>query len=268
MLAKLELYARSPALNLAVAERRAPRSAHSPRERDHDHPAGARGAQRGGRRVGGGARRVDIVDEHDGRRNPRGGDPERTAHVATALRARERGLSRNRPSALEQARDGQAPALAESVCEVARGLVPALDAAIAVRRDIGDDVGRRAGHPLQGELGGNRSEAAEPALLPGPHGCACRARVGNRSVCGVEREPASGAFGATAHGPRRRRAAASARRRADLPQRALAGVAEQRARRAARGAPGRKQELVEPRRSRYGESPNVSVTTSNSDRNG
>src|SRR5262249_58683872 len=119
-----------------------------------------------------------------------------------------------------------APPLAKSFGEVTCRLVAALDAAVVVRRDIGDDVRRRPGHAWDDELGGNGCEAAEPALLPRPHRLPHRCRVWDRRPRGVERNPAAGALGALLHGPRGRRAAPGARRRPEAGQRCAATIAE------------------------------------------
>src|SRR4029079_19707069 len=105
--------------------------------------------------------------------------------------------------------------------------------------------------------------AAEPALLPGLHEWAGGPGVADPRPRRVEGQPAPRAFRAAANRPRGRGAAAGAQRRTNIAQQPLAAVAEQRSRHAARSAATREEELVQPRRPRYGGNRAESVTKLN-----
>jgi hypothetical protein len=67
---------------------------------------------------------------------------------------REPGLPRGGPRAPEEHDLVEAPELRELVGEPLRRMVTSPHAPVAVGRDIGDDVRRRARHDLDDELGG------------------------------------------------------------------------------------------------------------------
>jgi len=61
--------------------------------------------------------------------------------------------------------------------------VAALDAAVAVRRDIRDDVCGRTRYTLRDEIGSLSYEEADPALLPGANERTRGSRVRDGRAC-------------------------------------------------------------------------------------
>jgi len=120
-----------------------------------------------------------------------GARPEAAAYVAPPGGSREPRLAGNRANALDEVRRLEPPEHSELDCEVSRGLVTPLQAPVAIGRDIGDDVSRRSGHALRDDVGGERSEAADPVLLPRANGFARGLRVGHPRASRVEGEPSA-----------------------------------------------------------------------------
>ena len=193
----------------------------------------ARRPERRRRSPHGGPGRVDVVHEYDRASHRPRGSRRRAADVRPPLRTRQPGLARDRASTREQRRRVEAPADAELAGEPFRRLVPAPERAVAVGRNVGDEVRRRPCHPRSDDVCGDGGERAETALLPRTDERPCRAQVANRRAGGSEREPPPGALPAAfdrpggrgaAAGPERRRAARRAREQAsqnggpDCPQ--------------------------------------------------
>ena len=135
---------------------------------------------------------------------------ERAAHVALPLVPVKARLAPNTPPPGEKKLDGQVPAVPELAGERLGRLVPAPQAAVAVGRDIRDDVCRRARNPLDDELGGEVRERADSALLPGAHEGAGGPGVDEPGAGRGERDPSPGALQATLDRPGGRCAAAGA----------------------------------------------------------
>ncbi len=119
----------------------------------------------------------------------------------------------------------EGPASCELPGELGRRLMASLQAAIAVGRDIGDDVCRRPWHDLGHEVGGYLGERAEAALLPRADERPCRSRVRDGAARGGKREPAARALDATRNRPGSRCAAPIAERRPEQRERTAAGLA-------------------------------------------
>jgi hypothetical protein len=126
--------------------------------------------------------------------------------------------------------------------------VPAPQAAIAVGRDIRDDVCRRRGHSPGDELSGQSRERAGSALLPAPYEGAGGIGVDDCRTGRCEGEPPPGALAATIDRPGSVSAAAGAERRVNWHQPDAAAVAEEQAGLSAGDATRGNEELEEPRR--------------------
>src|SRR5260221_9472348 len=180
------------------------------REGDDVDPRCPGRAQR--RRRGGDGRPgcVDVVDEHDPAAGPVG--PKGTANIAASLVAGQTALGPQRPRSAEEPLDGELPAIAELAREPCRRVVPALEAPVAVRWDERDQLcgGRR--YDLLDNRGGQRSESADPALLPGGDEGTDSCVVLDARPRRGEREPTAGALAATRDRPRDGSAAACAER--------------------------------------------------------
>src|SRR5581483_1647973 len=176
---------------------------------DMSRAALSEGARGGG---GGRAAGVDVVDEDDAR----GSDADRAkraADVAAALGERQSTLLRHGPGSREQTLDRELPPAAELPCQALGGMVPALAAAVAVRRHEGEHRGVGARHRLREDLACDRGEPAEAAVLPGADDGAHRIVVRHRGPCAREGEPAARALPAPGDGPGGRGPAARAQRR-------------------------------------------------------
>jgi hypothetical protein len=168
-------------------------------ERDDVDPPRAGLAQRRRGCAGGGARRVDIVDEeHPGRR--RGDRVEGARDVATPLREAAATLpSSRRPP--EEIDAGELPPHSERARESLRRVMSSPQPPIGVGRDEGDDRRVRPWHAFGDERRRVIGEPAQAALLPGRDEHAHRPVVGDGSPSRGEREPPSGAFAAATHRP-------------------------------------------------------------------
>jgi hypothetical protein len=89
-------------------------------------------------------------------------------------------------------------------------VMPAPQLPHRVGGDRRDHIDRRPVDPLDYELGRERRDPAEAALLPGPDEGARRPGIGDCRARGGERKPASGALPATRDGPDGRCPAAAA----------------------------------------------------------
>src|ERR671931_1050165 len=146
---------------------------------------------------------------------------------------------RARPA--QQRANRKAPAVAELVREALRGVMPAEENALAVRRNERQHRDPRRRHHVGDELGGLGGKASEPALLPGGDEAPDAAVVLDLRPRGGERESATGALPAASHGPGCRRPAALAQRRSQQRQVLPAAFAELPPARSADDALGRQQ---------------------------
>ena len=225
-------------------------SAHRAGERHHLHSAGAALPERRCRGAGGGAARVDVVDEaHAGRRCAR--RREGAANVAPALLQAEPSLALDRARAPDERRDRQLPDAAELAWRAPR---PAGDpgAAPAPRRP---GRTRARARPAATSVSATIA-AASRARRRCPcsfHACTNRRAgcvVDDRGPRGGERDPPAAALGAAPHRPGAGRAAAIAERRRQPDQRVVTARAEARTRARRRrrtgSATGRRGALPRP----------------------
>jgi hypothetical protein len=234
-------------------------SAKRPRER-HDLDARRAAASKRLRRVvhrrpG----RVDVVDEHDA--TPRlSVGREEAAHVRSAPRELERRLPAGRACSTEKRPARKRPVRGQLLGERRCRMTRSFELTHEVRRDIGDDVRRRARDAFGNKPGGQGRKAAEAALLPRVHECDGGAFVGNGRPRACEREAPPRAFATSIDRPHRRCATSRTARRCQRPERTEAGRAETRGRAATGDAAWRKDEIQKPRWRRYGDDGHVSVT--------
>lgn len=227
------------------------------RERDHVDAPYPSATKCRGCRSDGRTRRVDVVNQNDGRADRCGsaGRPrdERAADVPPPFRQAQPRLPIDSPRPLEQRQRLEPPAGRKLPCERGCRMVSSPHAAIPVRRNEGDEISVGPRNHLHNKLPRHLGEATEAALLPCPDERGRRGRVRDGGACTREREASSGALRAPRDRPRGGRAAASAERRLELVQRAATLAADDLPRRA-RGAAGRttrrEEKVDEPLRSR------------------
>jgi hypothetical protein len=222
---------------------------------------GTRRTQRGGGGAHGCTGRVHVVDEEHGSRHA-GRRGEGTTDIRSPLGASQPGLPGTRTRSFEKPSYLELPVSAELERETLGRVMTSLELPGAVGWDIRNDVGRRRLEVGDRELGGQRSSAAEPVLLPAADEGAGRAGVRDGSTRGGERKPAPGAFAAPLDRPGSRSAAAIALRRRKHAQLGTAGCAQHISGRTTERAATGYEEIDEPRRSRYVRRCNVSVPTS------
>ena len=154
---------------------------------------------------------------------------------SSRARPRWRRSGRVRPSTGSTGSSQPPPELAGE----ARGrVVAAREAPLAVGRHERDQLSGRPWHDLDHEPGGERGEAAQPALLPGGDERADARVVRDRGPGGGERDPPARALAAARDRPGDGRTAAGAQRRGEPWQRARAGRADGGAREASRRRSG------------------------------
>ena len=175
---------------------------------------------------------------------------ERASHVPPPLVPWQACLARDAPAPCHKGSHGQLPEQAQLAGEPFGGLVSTAEAAVAVGRDIRDDVCRRWGESLGEEPGGHGGKRAGSALLPAANERAGGVGVHEPRPGGGEGDPPSGALPAPLDRPRRRRAAPGTERRVHRDQPAEAGLAEERPRLSAGDTTRGDEELEEPRRPR------------------
>ena len=112
-----------------------------------------------------------------------------------------------------------------------------LQAAVTVRRNMGDDVRRRRRYDLDHEVGGYTRDRAEAALLPRADERARHSRVRDGAARGRKCEPAARTFGTARHRPGRRCPATVAERWAEQHERTATRLAHEPARRHDRPGP-------------------------------
>ena len=221
-------------------------SAKRPCERHDFDVRRAAASKRLRRRVRRRAGRVDVVDEHDAPRRLSVGRKE-AADVRSTLRELQRRLPAGRARSAEKRPARKRPVRGELLGERRCGMTRPFELTHEVRRDIGDDVRRRASNQVGNEPGGYGRKAAEAALLPRVHEGDGGAFVGDRRPRVCEREAPPRAFATPLDRPHRRCATARAARRRQRPERIEAGPAETRGRAATGDAARRKDEIQKPR---------------------
>ena len=221
-------------------------------ERDYLDRGGPRGPQRRCRGRHRRPGRVDVVDEQDPPAHGR--SPESAAHVPPPLVAREPALGAYGTGTAKERLDRQLPAPSELAGETRGRMVTSPEAPVAVRGDERDQVcggpGGRPCHDLGDQVGGERSDVAQPVLLPGGDERADGHVVLDRSAGGGERDPPARALAAARDRPGDGRAAAGAERRSEPRQRARAGRTEGGARQPADDAASRQEQVEEHTESR------------------
>lgn len=193
-----------------------------------------------GRRAGG----VDVVDEHDGGRRARG--RERSAHVRPALGERETALSSSPTRAGEERDHGDVPTGAELPRERLRRVVAAAAATLGIRRDEDERLAvvleRLGGHDRCG-----RGEVPKAPILPRVDEAANGLVVDHRRAGTRESQAPTCALEAAPDRPGGRRTAPLAAGAAKPRQRAEAGAAYLHARKPARDAALRQEEVEQDR---------------------
>ncbi len=173
------------------------------------------------------AGRVDVVHEYDATANPAAAS-ECAPDVRSPFGARQPGLACDGPPPGNERSRLDVPPPSELAREPLCRMMAAPERAVAVRRDIGDDIYRRPGHAGNDELGGEGRERAETALLPGADERSYRAAVEDSGTRRGERQPPPGALPATLDRPGGGGSAARTKRRRDRHHEPAAAVAERR----------------------------------------
>jgi hypothetical protein len=206
----------------------------------HTPCAGLSERERGG--VRGRAARVDVVDETDrGRHAARG--PDGATDVAPSLGQSQAPLAPGRAAADERRLDRELPADPQLACEPLGGVVPALQAPVAVGGDERHEVDLGPGHGFEHQPGRHACESPESALLPASDEPADGVVVLDGRPGGREREPPAGALAAPGDGPDGGSAAPGTERRDDRRQAVAAPVAQLTSRPAAGEAALRQDEI-------------------------
>src|SRR5438132_5572526 len=195
----------------------------------------AAGSEGGG---GGGCRRaarVDVVDEHDPRRDV-ARRPERAGDVSPPLRPGEAALPAGLARSPQQRLDRELPAAAELAREPLRWMVTARQHPVAIGRDEREEGLVGLPHDVDHDAGRGLREAAQAVLLPGRNEGAHSRVVADPGARRREGESAAGALAAALDRPLRRRPAAGAERRTEPRQPLEAARTQLRTSRAAREA--------------------------------
>jgi hypothetical protein len=172
------------------------------------------------------------------------------ANVPPTLITRQARLAGHPSPSHHKWSDGQPPEKPELAGEALGRLVPAPQAAVAVGRDIRDDVCRRTGQSPDEKLGGQACERAGSALLPGADERTGGVGVGEPRAGGGESDPPPVALSAPLDRPGRRRATPGAERPMDRDQPAETPFAEGRPGLSAGDAARGDEEVDEPPRPR------------------
>jgi hypothetical protein len=117
--------------------------------------------------VCGRSRRVDVI--HQQNRAPKGLGGKRARNISAPLEEREPALPARPANSREERFARQLPDRRERTGELLRGVISALEAAFAVRRNERDEIDVGARQALGDDAGRFGAEAAEPALLPAAH---------------------------------------------------------------------------------------------------
>ena len=112
-------------------------------------------------------------------------------------------------------------------------MVSTLEPAIWIAGDEDDTRDNGSWHRFADDRRSPAGKPTQPTLLPGAHDRAKPVVVGEHRPSTREGEPATGAFAATIHRPRRRSTAARAQGRLDATERRRAAVADLSARKGA-----------------------------------
>src|SRR5204862_4871075 len=130
---------------------------------------------------------------------------------APALGKARTPLARCRTRARNQVDDRQLPALAELPREPLGGMVSAFEQTVAIRRHEGHRFNVRSLNRGDDHVGSDHREPAQAVLLPPRDDRPHTLVISDRGSSRRERDAATRALGAAAHGPRGRRATAIAK---------------------------------------------------------